>query len=99
MLMPTMDMLALEPKDTQDLDILDIMGPGLMAILTPMDPILTLMEMVPTLTPMDPTPTTPLAKGLLKLMLSLLLILTMVPMDTQDMDILDSMAPDLMVMV
>merc|ERR1712107_562265 len=72
-----------EPMDTQGSDILDIMGPGLMAILTPMDPILTLMEMVPTLTPMDPTPTTLLARGLLILMLSLLLTLTMVhmPMD------------------
>jgi len=97
MLKATMDTLALEPMDTQDLDILDITGPGLMAILTPMDPILTLMEMVPTLTLMDPTPTMLLARGLL--MLSLLLILTMVPMDTQDMDILDSMVPDLMAMV
>merc|ERR1712107_868553 len=88
-----------EPMDTQGSDILDIMGPGLMAILTPMDPILTLMEMVPTLTPMDPTPTTLLARGLLILMLSLLLTLTMVPMDTQDMDILDSMEPDLLDML
>merc|ERR1719474_1300248 len=37
-----------------------------------------------------------LARGLLILMLSLLLTLTMVPMDTQDMDILDSMEPDLL---
>merc|ERR1711962_143107 len=92
-----MDILVLEPMDTQGLDMLDIMGLGLMAILTPMDPILTLMEMVPTLTLMDPTPTMLLARGLL--MLSLLLTLTMVPMDTQDMDILDSMVPDLMAMV
>merc|ERR1712107_606425 len=54
------------------------------------------MEMVPTLTLMDLTPTMLLARGLLMLMLSLLLILTMVPMDTQDMDILDSMEPDLL---
>merc|ERR1712107_414447 len=99
MLKATMDILVLEPMDTQDLDILDIMGPGLMAIHTPMALILTPMEMVPTLTPMDPTPTTLLARGLLILMLSLLLILTMVPMDIQDMDILDSMEPDLMDML
>merc|ERR1712211_137388 len=55
------------------------MGPGLMAILTPMDPILTLMEMVPILTPLDPTPTTLLARGLL--MLNPLLIPTMATMD------------------
>merc|ERR1712142_156511 len=85
--MPTMDILALEPMDTQDLDILDITGPGLMAIHTPM---------VPILTRMDPTPTMLLARGLLILMLSLLLTLTMVPMDTQDLDILDSMEPDLL---
>merc|ERR1712142_1297241 len=72
--MPTMDILALEPMDTQDLDILDITGPGLMAILTPMDPTLTLM---------DPTPTMLLARGLLIPMLSLLLIL---PMDPMPMD-------------
>jgi len=97
MLKATMDILVLEPMDTQDLDILDIMGPGLMAIHTPMALILTPMEMVPTLTPMDPTPTMLLARGLL--MLSPVLILTMVPMDILDMDILDSMGPDLMAMV
>merc|ERR1712107_146899 len=43
------------------------------------------------------TPTMLLARGLL--MLSLLLILTMVPMDILAMDFLDSMGPDLMAMV
>merc|ERR1712211_84161 len=94
--MPTMDMLVLEPMGTQYLDILDIMGPGLMAILTPMDPILTLMEMVPTLTPMDPTPTTLLARGLL--MLNPLLIPTMATMDMLLPMVMD-MLPDLMDML
>merc|ERR1712142_10491 len=72
------------------------MGPGLMAILTPMDPILTLMEMVPTLTLMDPTPTMLLARGLL--MLSPLLIPTMATMDMLLLMAMD-MLPDLMDML
>merc|ERR1711962_1579606 len=78
--------LTMGPMDILDMDILDSMEPDLMAI-------------VPILTPMYPTPTMLLAKGLLILMLSLLLILTMVPMDTQDMDILDSMEPNLLDML
>merc|ERR1712107_565856 len=78
--------LTMVPMDILAMDILDSMGPDLMA-------------MVPILTPTDPTPTTLLARGLLILMLSLLLTLTMVPMDTQDMDILDSMEPDLLDML
>merc|ERR1712211_215770 len=72
------------------------MGPGLMAILTPMDPILTLMEMVPILTPLDPTPTTLLARGLL--VLNPLLIPTMATMDMLLPMVMD-MLPDLMDML
>merc|ERR1712211_229384 len=93
---------------TQDLDILDIMGPGLMAIITPMVPmdILAmdfldsmgpdLMAMVPILTPLNPTPTTLLARGLL--MLNPLLIPTMGTMDMLLPMVMD-MLPDLMDML